>query len=79
MIKMPVPWFDIPENSPGNLASLLAVDSNKVKNLTSDSVALVIQSVSCLVCGIVIAFFYTWELTLVIFATVPLLLIAGVV
>jgi len=79
IVRLPIPWHDMPENDPGKLASVLAVDANKVKNLTSDSIALVIQGIASLICGIVIAFCYCWELTLCCIAVTPLLIICALV
>jgi len=44
-LQMPIFWHEMPENNPGKL---LAVDSNKVKNLASDSIGLLIQGLASL-------------------------------
>jgi ATP-binding cassette subfamily B (MDR/TAP) protein 1 len=58
ILKMPVSWFDIPKNNAGSLTSRLAADCQLVNGLSSDLIGTAIQTISCLVTGIAIAFAY---------------------
>jgi ATP-binding cassette subfamily B (MDR/TAP) protein 1 len=56
ILKMPIPWFDIPRNNAGSLSARLATDCQVVNGLTSNLIGVTLQNVSCLVTGITIAF-----------------------
>jgi ATP-binding cassette subfamily B (MDR/TAP) protein 1 len=77
MLKMPVAWFDVPKNNAGNLTARLANDCQVVNGLTSNLVGTGIQTVSCLVTGIVIAFAYDWRTSLVTLGLMPLMILSG--
>jgi ATP-binding cassette subfamily B (MDR/TAP) protein 1 len=55
---MPIPWFDIPRNSSGSLAARLASDCLTVNGMVTTYIAVLLQNVSTLVAGIIIAFAY---------------------
>lgn len=74
---MPISFFDKEENSAGALSSKLANDAAAVKNLCTDVIGLILQSISSFVTGITIALFYSWKLTLVSVAMSPLVVLAG--
>jgi ATP-binding cassette subfamily B (MDR/TAP) protein 1 len=60
LLKMPIPYFDIPENNAGTLASRLAVDCKIINSLTSSIIGVNVMNVSSLICGIIIAFAASW-------------------
>lgn len=72
-------WYDQRENQPGNLASRLATDASFVKSVTGVRLGIFGEAFVTLVASLVIAFVFGWQLTLVILAFVPLLIIAGVI
>ena len=57
-MKMPVPWFDIARNNAGSLNARLATDCQQVNGLVTTFIAIIIQNISTLVTGLVIAFAY---------------------
>jgi len=77
IMRMPISYFDIPENGPGGLSSRLAADAQKVNSLTSNVVGVLIQNLSTALVGIIIAFVYCWQLTLVALACFPGMIAAG--
>ena len=74
---MPIKWFDEPLNSPGALASRLAVDTNSVngiiylylfykkKGLTSHCIGIIVNAISAFISGPIIAFLASWRLSLI--------------
>jgi len=52
---MPIPWFDIPKNSGGNLTANLASDSLMVNGLTATFVSILVQNGTTLIAGVTIA------------------------
>lgn len=76
---MPVSWFDVPKNNAGSLTARLATDCQLVNGLTSDLIGTTIQTISCLVTGIVIAFVYEWRTSLVTFGLMPIMIGSGII
>lgn len=79
ILKMPVSWFDIPKNNAGSLTARLATDCQLVNGLTSDLIGSTIQTASCLVTGVVIAFVYDWRTSLVTFGLMPIMIVSGII
>jgi ATP-binding cassette subfamily B (MDR/TAP) protein 1 len=74
---MPIPYFDIPKNNAGTLASRLSVDCKVINKLTSSIIGINIMNVSSLICGMVIAFIGSWQLTLITLALSTIVFISG--
>ncbi|KAI0528833.1 hypothetical protein KFK09_001376 [Dendrobium nobile] len=77
IVNMEIAWFDDPENSSGAVGARLLTDAAKVSNLVGDALALIVQNITTLTAGLVIAFVANWLLALIILAIVPLLGITG--
>ena len=77
LLRLPIPFFDIPRNNSGSLAARLSSECNQVNGLTTTIVAITIQNISTLVTGLIIAFIFEWRSSLVALAMIPLLIIAG--
>jgi len=76
-LKMPIGWFDLPENAPGALCSKLSKDATLVNSLTSSVVGIFTQAIGSFVSGMIIAFIASWQLTLISLALSPLMVMAG--
>ncbi|KAL1916609.1 uncharacterized protein VTP21DRAFT_5800 [Calcarisporiella thermophila] len=68
-------WFDTIESE--SLTSRLAADTFLIQEGLSDKVGLAIQYISMFISGFIIAFVFSWRLTLVLLAVVPLLALCG--
>ena len=79
MLRMPVPWFDKPENASGSLAARLAADCALVNQLLTTFIAVMIQSLVTIVAGITIALIYEWRTSLVALGLIPLILLSGII
>lgn len=79
MLRMPIPWFDIPKNNAGNLTSKLSADCKNVNGLVTTFVAISIQNLTSLLAGIIIAFIFEWRTSLVALGLIPFMIIAGVI
>ncbi|CAD8071446.1 unnamed protein product [Paramecium primaurelia] len=71
LLRMPIAFFDKPENNAGTLTARLSVDCKTVQSLTSTIIGFKIQNASALICGMAIAFSSSWALTLIVLATAP--------
>jgi len=76
-MKQEIGFFDDDANSPGVLVTRLADEAGQIKGLAGQLMGTILQSVSSMFVGLFIAFYYGWELTLVILAAIPVIGIAG--
>ena len=79
MLKMPIPWFDIPKNNSGNLTSRLSSDCKNVNGMVTTFIAITIQNISTLIAGLVIGFIFEWRTSLVALGLIPFMIIAGAI
>jgi len=70
-------FFDEKDNSTGHLTARLATDASNVNGATSSRLNIMTQVTVMGVLTLAIAFYYSWKLTLLILAFVPLLAIGG--
>jgi ATP-binding cassette subfamily B (MDR/TAP) protein 1 len=76
MLKQEVGWFDLDENSAGALTTRLATDCAIVQSMTSEALNRTVVSLMTLGVAFGIAFYYSWEMTLILMAIFPLMGIA---
>lgn len=72
LLRMPIPYFDIPENNAGTLTARLNVDCKIIQGLTSTILGFKVQNFSALICGLTIAFSSSWALTLIALGISPI-------
>ncbi|CAD8176907.1 unnamed protein product [Paramecium pentaurelia] len=78
LLRMPIPYFDIPKNNAGTLTSRLSVDCKLINGLTSSILGINISNVGALICGLVISFVASWQMTLIMLGLAPLSYIGGI-
>ncbi|GAB9470853.1 hypothetical protein Gpo141_00008086 [Globisporangium polare] len=76
MLRQEVGWFDLDENSSGALTARLATDCAILQSMTSDSLNRTLVTLMTLAIGFGIAFYHSWQMTLVLLAIFPVLGIA---
>ncbi|XP_033762430.1 ATP-dependent translocase ABCB1-like isoform X2 [Pecten maximus] len=77
MLRQDISWFDDHKNSTGALTTRLATDASMVHGAAGARIGGFFQALANMGTAIVIAFIYGWKLTLVIFAFLPVIAIAG--
>ncbi|XP_021371104.1 multidrug resistance protein 2-like [Mizuhopecten yessoensis] len=78
IIWQDIPFFDDPKNRVGVLTTRLARDSGLVQGAAGNKLGAVMESLATVTAALIIAFIYSWKLTLVIFAFMPLTVLSGV-
>lgn len=79
VVYQEIGWFDHSENSTGAIGARLSADAATVRSVVGDALSLVIQNISTIIAGIVIAFIANWKLALLVLAMLPLLGLQGFV
>ena len=58
---MPIYWFDKPENNCGILSTRLGTDCQTINGMATTYIYIMIQSLTTLVAGVVLALIYEWR------------------
>ncbi|GFQ04424.1 ABC transporter b family member 11 [Phtheirospermum japonicum] len=77
VVSMEIGWFDKPENSSGVVGARLAGDTALIRTLVGDALAQLVQEVASIVVGLGIAIAASWQLALIVFAMIPLIIFNG--
>ncbi|XP_029444907.1 multidrug resistance protein 1A-like [Rhinatrema bivittatum] len=73
LLQQEIGWFDDHKNAVGVLLTRLATDASQIKGATGSRLGLVTMTICTLLAAIIIAFIYSWQLTLMILACIPFL------
>lgn len=73
MLRQHVGWFDMSANNSGVLMTRLSSDPTLIKTITNDSLGVMLQNIFTLIGGLGMAFYYGWQLAIVILAAGPVL------
>mmetsp|Transcript_42725 Transcript_42725/g.41052 ORF Transcript_42725/g.41052 Transcript_42725/m.41052 type:complete len:289 (+) Transcript_42725:55-921(+) len=64
VLKKPVAWFDLPYNSPNVLNSVLSHDAGTLQGANPEGFAVILEALIGFLAGNVVAFWFTWEVSL---------------
>ncbi|KAI3355787.1 hypothetical protein L3Q82_004352 [Scortum barcoo] len=78
MLKQDIGWFDDPRNSPGALTTRLATDASMVQGATGPQIGMIVNSLTSIGVSFIIAFYFSWKLTLLVLCFLPLIGLSGV-
>ncbi|XP_015677389.1 bile salt export pump [Protobothrops mucrosquamatus] len=79
MLGQEIGWFDDHKNSPGALTTRLATDASQVQGATGTQIGMIVNSFTNIGVSIIIAFYFSWKLSLVITCFLPFLALSGMV
>ncbi|XP_014454952.2 bile salt export pump [Alligator mississippiensis] len=79
MLGQEIGWFDDHRNSPGALTTRLATDASQVQGATGSQIGMIVNSFANIGVAIVIAFYFSWKLSLVILCFLPFLALSGAI
>ncbi|XP_062259249.1 bile salt export pump-like [Platichthys flesus] len=77
MLRQEIGWFDDPRNNPGTLTTRLATDASMVQGAAGPQIGMVIYSLTSMGASIIIAFYFSWKLALVILCFLPFIGLSG--
>ncbi|XP_046555643.1 phosphatidylcholine translocator ABCB4-like [Haliotis rubra] len=77
MLRQEISWFDDHKNNLGALTTRLATDASQVQGATGVRLGMVVMNLANMGSAVVIAFIFSWQLTLVILAFVPFIMASG--
>lgn len=79
MLRQEIGWFDDPNNSPGALTTRLATDASMVQGATGSQIGMIVNSLTNIGASLVIAYYFSWKLSLVVTCFLPLIGLSGVI
>ncbi|KGL73136.1 Bile salt export pump [Tinamus guttatus] len=79
MLGQEIGWFDDQRNSPGALTTRLATDASQVQGATGSQIGMIVNSFANVGVAIIIAFYFSWKLSLVIMCFLPFLALSGAI
>ncbi|XP_042306075.1 bile salt export pump-like isoform X5 [Sceloporus undulatus] len=79
MLGQEIGWFDDHRNSPGALTTRLATDASQVQGATGTQIGMIVNSLANIGAAVIIAFYFSWKLSLVITCFLPFLALSGMV
>ncbi|RAQ71788.1 multidrug resistance protein 1 [Aspergillus flavus] len=70
-------WHGMDDRTPGTLITYITGDASALSGITGSTIGLLLATAVNLVAGLVISFAIAWKITIVLFPTIPVLLVAG--
>uniref|UniRef100_UPI0037E89068 bile salt export pump-like n=1 Tax=Semicossyphus pulcher TaxID=241346 RepID=UPI0037E89068 len=77
MLGQEIGWFDDHRNSPGALTTRLATDASQVQGATGSQIGMIVNSLTNIGVAIIMSFYFSWKLTLLILCFLPFLALSG--
>jgi ATP-binding cassette, subfamily B (MDR/TAP), member 1 len=77
LLRQDIAFFDLDENSPGALTSLLSTSVIQLAGLSGTTIGTILSVLTTLVSSVSLSIAIGWKLTLVCTSTIPILLICG--
>lgn len=78
-LRKHIGWYDFRENSPGDLSNILASDVQILNGISTEGLAVIIEANSSIITGLIIGFYFCWQISLVALGCFPLMVFGGVV
>ncbi|XP_073533909.1 ATP-binding cassette sub-family B member 5-like isoform X5 [Phyllobates terribilis] len=77
MLRQEISWFDDKKNNTGALTTRLSTEASQIQNATGSRLGLLSQNFATMGLCIILAFIYSWEMTLLVLAMTPVLVFSG--
>lgn len=73
-----IAWFDNKNRAPGILSSVLSEDITLLNGLSSELIAIILETVLCFIIGAILSLIYSWRVGLVCLGVSPFVLLGGI-
>ncbi|PYH98536.1 multidrug resistance protein 1, 2, 3 [Aspergillus ellipticus CBS 707.79] len=77
LLSQTIQWHGMEDRTPGTLISYITGDAASLSGITGSTIGLLLATAVNLVAGLVISFAIAWKIAIVLFPTIPVLLVAG--
>ncbi|KAK1140756.1 ABC multidrug transporter mdr4 [Aspergillus melleus] len=77
LLSQTIQWHGMEDRTPGTLITYITGDASALSGITGSTIGLLLATAVNLVAGLVISFAIAWKITIVLFPTIPVLLVAG--
>ncbi|CAF1379240.1 unnamed protein product [Adineta ricciae] len=77
ILRQDVAYFDQSENNTGALCTRLSTEASAVQNATGVFLGIILQNFSSIGLSIVVSFIFSWQMTLIVLAFIPFIVIGG--
>ncbi|CAF4335583.1 unnamed protein product, partial [Adineta steineri] len=78
-LRQEVAYFDRPENSSGAICNQLSSNAAAIEDMAGTRLGVICQALSMSLFGILLGFFYNWQITITIIIPFVILLIATII
>lgn len=76
-MKLPLSYYDNPDNTAGGINSKLATDAYQIRNMVSGVLGVMCLNISTISTSLAIGMYYSWKVTLISLALSPLIAVVG--
>jgi ATP-binding cassette, subfamily B (MDR/TAP), member 1 len=77
LMKLPVSYYDRPENTAGGINSKLATDAYQIRNMVSGILGVMSLNIATVSASLAFGLYYSWKVTLISLALSPLIAVVG--
>ncbi|PKX94098.1 ABC transporter ATP-binding protein [Aspergillus novofumigatus IBT 16806] len=77
LLGQTVNWHESEDRTPGTLLTYITGDASALGGITGTTIGLLLATAVNLIAGLVISFAIAWKITIVLFPTIPVLLVSG--
>lgn len=77
LLRQEIAYFDDPNNNTGALCTRLATEASATQGASGVRIGMIFQNVMSLGAGVIISFVYSWQLTLLVLAFIPVMIAGG--
>jgi len=74
ILRKEIGWFDNKDNAPGQLTSTIANEAQTLNGVSTEAVAITLEAFLGLTVAVIIAFVFSWKISLVTLACAPLMM-----
>jgi len=77
LMKLPVSFYDKPENTAGGINTKLATDAYQIRNMVSGVLGVMSLNIATISASLSFGLYYSWKVTLIALALSPLIAVIG--